>query len=75
VTGLTTAAWQSIPNARLSAASSLYGTQQYCLTSRLPSYRLWQPAISSIEYRLIVAACNVQDVLWVSLSHVHNKCF
>lgn len=75
VTGLTTAAWQSIPNARPSAASALYSIQQYCSTSRLPSYRLWKLAIPSSKYQLIVAACNVQDVLWVSLSHAHNKCF
>lgn len=75
VTGLTPAAWQSIPNARPSAASTPYSIQQYCLTSHLPSYRLWKPAIPSSEYQLIVAACNVQDVLWVSLSHAHNKCF
>lgn len=75
VTGWTPGAWQSIPNARPSAASALYSIQQYCFTSCLPSYELWKLAIPSSEYQLIVAACNVQDVLWVSLSHAHNKCF
>lgn len=75
VTGFTPAAWQSIPNARPSAASAPYRIQQYCLTSRLPSYQLWKPVIPSSKYQLIVAACNIQDVLWVSLSHTHNKCF